>query len=192
MNLKQSSKAIFKKYPVGIISATITIVALGLCVFRYSAIADLHASLASKNKQAQIQSTNITHSAQLEEQLNALHEANKTIEGRLVNPQELAINLQYFYKLETDTGVKLLDAHSGAAPQGKPQASKSGYKPVPYIVTLKGSFAQAVSFIRKLEQGNSYCRIMGANYIPAQEESAEKSEAPAVILTLTIEILGKT
>lgn len=191
MDLKTSPKEFFKKYPVATVSAAVAVIVLAGFFFRSSTISDLRANLEAKSAEAQKQSTNISYSAQLDEQLNALREANKQISGRLVNPQELAINLQYFYKLETETGAKLISASPATLSQGRPQVFKTGFKPVPYTISVQGSFFQIVSFLRRLEQGSSYCRIIAASCSPTQEEGQDKGEPSAIALNLSIEILGK-
>lgn len=184
-----------KKYPLGTVAAAALVVLLGALFFRRSNMTDMKADLENNTEESQRHLTNISYSAQLEDHLHALENANRVISSRLVNPQDLAVNLQYFYKLEAETGVKLLDTRPAAASNtsGRPVvAMKGGYKPVQYAVSVQGSFTRVLTFLRRLEQGSYYCRIVTANCNSAQEDSsAEKKGSGDIVLSLTVEILGK-
>jgi hypothetical protein len=189
-------KSTAKKYPLGTAAAVVLIVMLGVLFLRRSDMADMKAALESNTEEAQRHVTNIAYAAQLEDHLHALENANKVIAGRLVNPQDLAVNLQYFYKLEAETGVKLLDTRPASSQgSGRPAASmKGGYKPVQYAVSLQGSYARVLTFLRRLEQGSYYCRVVTATCNLGQEQSAatdKKAAGAEIILSLTVEILGK-
>ncbi|MFT3868197.1 MAG: hypothetical protein QM715_06820 [Nibricoccus sp.] len=191
-------KTTAKKYPLGTVAALVLIVMLSLLFVRRSAMADLRVSLELNTEESQRHLANISHSNQLAEHVQALENANRTIASRLVDPQNLAINLEYFYKLERETGVKLLDTRPALASSVLGKAAptmKGGYKPVQYTVSLQGSYTRALTFLRRLEQGSYYCRVVTANCNPAQEETnaaaGDKKTAPEIILSLTVEILGK-
>lgn len=190
-------KTTAKKYPLGTAAAAVLIVMLGVLFMRRSAMADMKATLERNTDESQRHLANISNSSQLAEHLQALENANQVIAGRLVDPQNLAINLEYFYKLERETGVKLLDTRpaSAASAIGRGAATiKGGYKPVQYAVSLQGSYTRVLTFLRRLEQGNYYCRVVTANCNPAQEDTSAANadkKAAEVILSLTVEILGK-
>lgn len=185
-----------KKYPLGTAAIAVLVVMSAALFFRSSTMTDTKAALEQNTSEAQRHLSNISYSAQLEEQFQALENANRTIASRLVNPQDLAINLEYFYKLERETGVKLLDtrpASPSPGPASRAPVMKSGYKPVQYAVSLQGSYSQVLTFLRRLEQGTYYCRVVTASCNLAQEDSsAEKKTASSqIVLALTVEILGK-
>lgn len=190
-------KTTAKKYPLGTAAAAVFLVMLGVLFMRRSAMEDMKAALERNTDESQRHLTNISNSSQLAEHFQALENANRVIAGRLVDPQTLAINLEYFYKLERETGVKLLDTRpaSASTTAAKGPAMKGGYKPVQYAVSLQGSYTRVLTFLRRLEQGNYYCRVVTANCNPAQEDtsaaSADKKAPAEIILSLTVEILGK-
>jgi hypothetical protein len=111
MNFGSLNVSYIKKYPAGIGAAVLALVMIVALAVRHMEFSEQQAVYDNTAAEGQKLAANIAHAGQLEEQLKALEEANKTISGRLVNPSDLAINLQYFYKLEADTGVKLLDMH---------------------------------------------------------------------------------
>jgi hypothetical protein len=186
-------KTTARKHLLGTASVAVLIVMLAALSIRRSSMTEMKASLESNAAEAQRHITNISYSLQLEEHLRALENANRVIASRLVNPQDLALNLEYFYKLERETGVKLLDTRPATSPSSgrAAVAMKGGYKPVQYAVSLQGSYARVLTFLRRLEQGSYYCRVVTANCNLAQEEAADKKGASEIVLSLTVEILGK-
>lgn len=188
------AKTTIKKYPVGSVATIIAVLMLAALVYRHSTMSGMKQDFEGESSLEQKLAANVTYSAQLEEQLHALVETNQVINGRLVNPQDLAINLQYFYKLEAETGVKLIDTRPANSPNNKATPIKGGFKPVQYAVSLQGNYARVLTFLRKLEQGNYYCRVITATCNQVQDEASEKKdskEASDIVLSLTVEILGK-
>jgi len=104
MNLA-SLKSFIKKYPVGTGAVVVTVIMLGAIIVRYMEYSDMQGAYAATVAEGQRLAANVAHAGQLDEQLHAIEAANTTISERLVNPADLALNLQYFYKLEADTGV---------------------------------------------------------------------------------------
>jgi Tfp pilus assembly protein PilO len=183
----ESIKALYKKYPVGIIASAVAIIVLGLLFYRHAALAEMQAQRDQKVLDRDRQFENKTHASLLEAQLQAMESANATIRTRLINPNDLANNLQYFYKLETEAGVKLLNTPRPASENLK--ASKGLYVPVQYAVSVQGSYRQVLTFLRKLEQGIYYCRVKSAVCSQAQQTN---ENAPAeVVLSLNVELLGR-
>lgn len=187
-------KTTAKKYPAGTISTILLVLVVGLYAWRHSTFGDAQDALTRNSEQSQRYQNNISNSVQLEEQFHAIENANRIILGRLVNPQDLALNLEYFYKLERETGVKLVETRPASAFSNKPTAaSKNGFKPVQYVLSLQGTYMKTLTFIRRLEQGSYYCRVVSASCNAAQEDSLDKDKnaVPEVMITLTVEILGK-
>lgn len=185
-------KNIAKKYPLGTVAAAVLVVMLGVLFLRRSSMTDIKTTLESSTQESERYTTNISYAVQLEDHLHSLEDTNRVIVSRLVNSQALLDNLQYFYKLEAETGVKLLDTRPASTPA---VAMKGGYKPVQYAVSLQGSYAHVLTFLRRLEQGNYYCRVVTASCNLAQQDfnntSSDKKTAPEIVLSLTVEILGK-
>jgi hypothetical protein len=101
---------------------------------------------------------NITNSAMLQDQLDYLIQANAAVRNRALTANGLAQNLQYFYRLEAEVGIKYLDLR----PASRPASKSSTYVPVAYAVNVQGDFAQIIKFLRHLEQGAYFCRINSA------------------------------
>lgn len=192
--------ALIKKNPIATACLLVTLGVIAALYFRSGLTAEAEADLEQKTKEGRRMATNIKYAAQLDEQLAAVTAANETINRRLVRASELANNLQYFYRLENDTGVKLVDLRQvGVAGdiRGQPKnAPKTAFVPVNYAVAVQGSFAQLVGFLQRLEHGEHFSRILTATFMPAAGVGGEEAAGPAtrpelLTLTLSVDLLGQ-
>jgi hypothetical protein len=170
--------ALVKKNPIvsacGVLSLAL---AVGI-YFRSDAIPTANKSLDDKSAQAERYRINIANSTQLKEQLDSLKAANKVIENRMLRVKDIGINQQFFYKLETESGVKLLELT-----QGKLGTKKGSYAPISFTVSLHGDFSQLLKFLRLLEDGTHYSRVVDARCMG--------DRAGAITMTLNLELLGQ-
>jgi hypothetical protein len=181
--------AALKKNPVVTGAVAVVLLLVVALYFRLDAVGDATAQLEAKSSEGQRLAANIKNSAQLPEQLATLVAANKEIENRLVRVGQLASNLQYFYKLEADTGTKFLDLRQVTVTSRGP--AKPGKIPVAFTLTVQGSYQQIFDFLRRLESGAHYCRVMNANISPVAEAgAATASRGDLTKLTLNLELLG--
>ena len=194
MNL-EALKASVKKYPVGSCSLAISLIMLVALIVRYLDVETIQENHDKAAAEGQRLAANVSHASQLADQTQALEEANKVITSRLVNPSDLAINLQYFYKLEAETGIKLVDTRPVDSRGGAKAAVKGLYTPVQYIISLQGGYGKVLAFIRKLEHGTYFCRVISSNCSQAQAEqekgTGEKGSSE-MVMSLTVELLGKS
>ena len=176
--------AFVKKNPIPVACAVLT-VAIGVAFYlRSGDMPAAEAELAQKSAEAERYALNIKYSAQLKEQLEALATANKNVEGRLVRASQQGVNTQYFYKLERETGVKLVSfGRSPAAPPVK--GSKAAFTPVAFNVGVQGTLPQILDFLRQLESGTHYVRVLTANC----NVNSTARNSP-LTLSLTLEMLG--
>ncbi len=193
MNL-ESLKAIIKKFPVGSGALVVGLIMLAALIVRYLDVATLQETHDKTAAEGQRLSSNISHASQLTEQTQGLEAANILIASRLINPSDLAINLQYFYKLEAETGVKLLDTRPVDARAGAKAAAKSSYTPVQYVVSLQGGYSRVLAFLRKLEHGTHFCRVISSslNQAQADQEKSGGEKSSEMVMSLTVELLGKS
>lgn len=170
--------AFFKKHPISIVCVLLSI-ALGVTIYiRRTYITDERATVETKSAEVEKLLTNIKYSNQLKEQVDELVEARKAIDSRLVRAGDLAVNLQYFYRLEADTNTKLATLTPGAAST----PSKSGFASIPFNVTVQGPYANVMDFLNRLENGAHFGRIMSA--------SCSKGDGDRVSLSMSLELLG--
>ena len=148
-----------RQYPLLVICVAITLVLLTSLYMRSDLIDLQRAELDKHLADYRRQRANITNSAMLQDQLDYLIQANAAVKNRALSANGLAQNLQYFYRLEAEVGIKYLDLR----PASRAAPTKAGtYVAVAYTVNVQGDFTQIIKFLRHLEQGAYFCRINSA------------------------------
>ena len=176
--------ALLKKNKISVGLGVLSLVLLALIYFRSGAVPEAEAELTQKMAEAERLAANIKYSDKLKEQLDALVVANKAIDVGIIRASQVGTNTQYFYKLESDTGVKLVDFRplvAAAAAKG----AKSTFTPVGFNVSAQGSLPQILDFLRLLEGGTRFSRVMTASV----SGNVTNRKLP-LTLSLTVELLG--
>lgn len=177
--------ALIKKHPTGFFCLLICLIS-GVAVYlRYGNIAASQQELDGKSAEVAKMTANIRNSANLAEQVSEIQAHAKELESRLLKAGQLAVNLQYFYKLETENGVKLVDVRQNTLPRNT--TKPSAYTGVPFTVSVQGTYIQVTNFLGRLQNGRHLCRINSANF--TKLAAAEGSEVP-VNLSINLELLG--
>jgi hypothetical protein len=173
--------AFVKRNPISVGCGVLSVLLAVAIYFRSGSLPAAEATLAEKSAEADRYAANISHSKELKEQFDALVAANKEIDSRLVRASQLGINSQYFYQLERETGVKLLDSRPGIVPKG----AKTTFVPVPFNVAAQGSLTQLFQFLYYLESGARYSRVLNATFA-----TSGNNRSDPLTLSLSIELLG--
>jgi hypothetical protein len=176
--------SLVRKNPVSVVCGLVSLILVGLIYFRLDAIPAAEAELALKQAESERLATNVKYAAQLKEQLEALVEANKDIDTRIIRENQRGVNTQYFYKLESDTGVKLVDFRPLEA-RAPAKGSKTMLMPVGFNLSVQGSYPQVLDFLRQLEGGARYSRVLTASI-----SGSVTNRAGPLTLSLTVELLG--
>ena len=133
---------------------------------------------------------NLKNGAQLADQFAAIAAARKEIETRLIHPDEVAKNLGFFYKLEAETGTKLIDLRQNVMPVFKPGSKpKTFYTGIGYSVAVRGDYVRLLEFLRRLESGQRFCRVMTVT--ATMSGATEKDRTNELTLNLGLELLGQ-
>ena len=178
--------AAIKKHPLSVVCALVAVICGGLLYYRSSNITASQAELEAKNAEATKMIANVRNSTGLAEQVAEMQAHRKELESRLLKAGQLAVNLQYFYKLEAETEVKL----SGDVRQGTLPKSTKTYVGVPFTVSVHGSYAQVANFITRLQNGRHFCRITSSTLSKANSLDSAPGESD-MSLTLNLELLGQ-
>jgi hypothetical protein len=158
---------------------------------RSGRLPESEALLEQKVTQGERIDANLKNGVQLADQYAAISAARKEIEARLIRPDELAKNLQFFYKLEADTGTKLVDLRQNVLVPGKAGGKgKTAYTGIVYAVAVRGDYSRLLDFLRRLESGQRYCRVMSATLIGVSN-GVEGSRGNDLTLNLGLELLGQ-
>jgi hypothetical protein len=185
MMTNQEFLAFVRKNAISV-SCVVASVVIGATIYlRSDLLPDAEKALAEKSKQGELIQANIEDSHQLTEQHASLVAANQAIANRMIRVGDVAVNLQYFYRLEADTGTKLTDPRPLAWTPPPKNAPKTSYTPVGFAFTAQGSYGQIMDLLRRLENGEHYCRVIACNLRPTGEQRGSP-----LTITMSIELLG--
>ena len=184
--------AAFKKQPIGYSCGLVSVICGALIYFTSSQIEEKEATYEAKSAEAAKILANVRNAAKLPEQVAEVQALAKELETRLIRAGQLAVNQQFFYKLEAETEVKMNDLRQVAIDKaGKPGAQ---FAAIPFNVTLQGSFKQLLAFLQRLENGPHFCRIKGINFTKGgggtEAGSALAGPDAPMMLSLNLELLG--
>jgi len=185
-NPRENVAAYLKKHPILVIGASLSLILAVALYIRHGNAPEIEAELQKNTEEGARLKTNIEYASSLQEQTDVLTKANADVASRLVRPSDVAGNLQYFLKMESDSGVKL----AFRSPPGPRGTTKPPYIAVPYALDIQGNFRQAMTFVRKLETGDRFCRILKATLRRDSGENATKA-TDLIRVNLTIELLGQ-
>lgn len=180
--------ALCKKHPISASCALLSVLLFAAAYLRQEEVPGAEAELSLRSADGDRVAINNKNAAQLREHAEAIAAARAEIEARLVRPRQLGTNTQYFYKLETDTGVKILDLRqtSGTSPTNTAKAAaKQSYVPVGFTVSVQGTLNQVLDFVRHVEGGAHYSRVLSASIT-----SNAAARGSVLTLGLNLELLG--
>jgi hypothetical protein len=175
--------ALIRKNPIGIGCGVLSLLLAGASYWRGDEIPDVEAELEQKSSDAARYEANLKASANLQEQYDALVAVNKAVDTRLVRAGKFSTNLQYFYDLESETGVKFTPDPRTGAPGAKKDA-KAVYVYLPWTLSVQGSMPQLLTFIRRLENGTHFCRVNTVSLSSSADRNAP------LTLMITLDLLG--
>ncbi len=180
--------AFIKKHPIGVGCAALALVMAGLTFYRGGDLTALETLLEERTAQGDRLKNNLRYSADLEEHLATMKQAVATIESKAINPGALATNLQFFYRLEQDLELTIIDIRQGVLDNEQ----KGEFLAVPYIVSVQGTYLQLLEFLQKLEQGDRLVQFVSANFSPGRGPAAQRADPydPLMVLTLDLILLG--
>jgi hypothetical protein len=133
--------------------------------------------------QAQNTLSDVENSANLIEQYAALSKAAKELDSRLVRSVERPRNQQFFYALESETGMKEIGLQQGGA------NFRNGVGGLGFSITVEGDFHQILDFVGHLESGQHFYRLISAS-LSRQGPSNPSASRTMINLMLNIELLG--
>jgi hypothetical protein len=178
----QELGALIKRNPAVVVCGLVSLLLIAGIYFRQGLIPEAEAELAQKAAEGDRYAANIRNSDQLKEQYTDLLAASKEVDARAVRVSQIGSNIQFFYKLESEAGVKLADPSQVTRVAAK---GKTVFLPVGFNVSAQGDMAQLLLFLRMLENGTRYTRVVSASLT----QSVVNRSAP-LALTLNLELLG--
>lgn len=177
--------ALVKKNPIGVGCGVLSLLLVIGLYFRSGEIPAAEAELSQKSAEAERFALNVKNAVQLKEQLEALARFNKVIESRMVRVSQFGNNTQFFQELRRDTGVNLVDFRQTTTTANVPKGSKTAFLPVVFAVSVQGSLNQILDFLRMVEGGTHYSRVLTASM-----SGSPANRSGPLTLTLNLELLG--
>ena len=171
---------VVKKHPVGIGCGLLSLLLAVGIYYRGGQVPDAEDQLTQMAAEGEKYAANLKNAAQLKEQLESLVTANKEIDRRLIHAAPLT-NYQYFYQLESESGVKLIVLNQTTTVVTKP-SGKNAFTTIAFSISAQGTLAQQLNFLRRLESGAHYCRVLTATCVTSPNN--------LLTLSLSIEVLG--
>lgn len=188
--------ALIKKQPIAFAFAFVAF-ACGLLMYFRSDATDLaRQHFEARDSEARKMEANVRHLAGLPEETEQMQEAGRQFEARLIRAGQLANNLQFFYRIEAETGVKLIDVRQNPVPAPRPNAPRTtAYAAVPFTLSVQGSFAQVYDFLRRIEAGSHFTRFNQVTFTKIDAAAATTTgtaAAPGDLMnvSLLVEMLG--
>lgn len=138
-----------KNYPIPFISGFVILISLLAFYFRMDTIGDLETRYEEISAKGELITDNLLKGGKIEKDLKTLQTLTQDIESRLVDPVELAKNLQYFYRWEGETGAKISGLKQNRVMENTGKGKS--YVRVSYSVDITGRFGVILSYLKKLE-----------------------------------------
>jgi hypothetical protein len=187
--LSNDMAAFLKRYPIAIGCAVLSVILLAGSYFRSDRATELVTQSKDGEEQAQKLLNEIRGGANLAEQYETLTGHTKELESRLVQGSERARNQQYFYRIESETGVKEISLQPGfpsTVPQREPKPLYAG---IGYTISVQGDYHQILGFLGRIESGQYFYRLITASVSRAGQRGLGGTAA-VITLTLNFELLG--
>jgi len=178
-----------KSNPISVACGVLVLALGGGIWYRSDKVPDGEATLNTKASLGERIDANIKNGVGLQDQYAALSAARQQIESRLMRPDAQAINLQFFYKLETETGTKLMDIRQNGVGGKGPKGKGGFYLPIAFSVTVRGDYIRILDVLRRLESGQRFCRINSANVTLSGGNDSNRGNE--LTLTMNMDVLGQ-
>ncbi len=181
---------VLKKHPVAIGCGVLSLILVAGIYIRSGRAGALADQLHQKEAEGQKMLDDISNGAKLPEQYRELTATTSDLESRLVYGSERARNQQYFYRIESETGVNEINLQPIAVPVSPKGKSKRIYSGVGFAITVDGDFRQVINFLTHLESGPHFYRLTSAS-VSRRGNRGSGPQSGVITLTLNLEFLGK-
>jgi Tfp pilus assembly protein PilO len=152
-----------KQFPLALFCGAILLVCVVLIFLRGSVVPELEEVETELNARLSVLDKNAINSDQLEAEVEQLEADVASMDARLFDPNQRAINTNFFYSLEeyvdvVVTGVTQLPAEDAVFGKGGPN-ELSLYNALTYEISLEGSFPQFLTFLHTLHTVEPLIRV---------------------------------
>lgn len=179
----------FRQFPTIFVCGILSVVVLAGIFVRGSGLSDSRDRLEQVSAEGARMDRNIQNAVELEEQLAAIREITGEVAARIVRPAELARNLQYFYRLESESGVTIRALDQRGVPAADPddeEADDDAYVPVRYEIAVEGTYPDLLDFAYRIENGRHFSRFTQFEILRAQ-----RTDSTTLQIAMNLELLGR-
>jgi hypothetical protein len=179
-----------KQYPIVALAGLVSVLCLVAIFIRGADLQALETTLEESELEWDRIEGNMRRARGLEEQLEKLRELNHAVQERLLNPAEVAINYEYFFAIERQTGVRISNPNQGG-PIDQARASALGipqlksFVPISYSIGVEGSFPEILKFLTEMTHQQFFVRVSAFNVTRFAAQGAGQLSA-----NLQCQILG--
>ena len=174
--------SVARRHPLSALCAGICVVCGLLCWYIYTNMKWLDLEHKQVTQDTELAITSMISGPSVKQELAASREVTRRIEDNLVVEDNLAENLWYFYKIEQQTKVHILEMRPL---NSLVSDSKSLFRRIPFSIRASGTYEQTAAFFYAIETGPRLASITSVSY--RRNEPGSQS----VILDVNLELLGK-
>jgi hypothetical protein len=179
-----------KQYPLAVASGVLLVLFVGVLFLRGDVVAELSAQEAELVARIRTIDGNIKNSKDLEQEVEALEAHVVSIDERLFNRQERAINTNFFYSFEDKIDI-LISSVSQLAVED-PALSKDGpnelklHSAILYDITVKGTFKEILGFIYEIHRVDPLIRVSDFQIDSTGSKDAKRGDLVAKLRVLVL------
>lgn len=177
-----------KEYPLAVGASLIIVVAAALLFLRADRTQMLETELRSAEMALTRMETNLREAVDLEADKERLTRLREQVDGRLMVREEVALNLDYFYRLEAayDVRIENLRPLGGSAGPAGVVPTVDLFDVLGFDITVRGDFAKVTEFIRALEADHYFGRVESLNITRPTGDAAN-----VVAVQIALNLLGR-
>jgi hypothetical protein len=181
-------RSFLKSHRIAIIAGFVAILLLGVAYVRSSTIAEQEVRWQSMTRQIAVMDANVRHAHGLQEQVEQLEMSLQQMEVQLFDPDARALNTNFFYQLERDANVRVVQARQGTYQAG---SANSHYATVEFVLVVEGDFASLLGFMHKLHSVDAFIAPNRWDLQPATRRGVDVNDASLYTLGLTVRLLAQ-
>jgi len=150
-------------------------------------LSDMNARYEESNRALGVMMKNQAQGSELGAQLAELLKLTSGLDGRLMKPDDKAVNAQFFYGLEGRSHARIISLKQQSTSQAADaRATLSKFTATAFELSLGGRIGYVASFLKKLENSKYFIRC---NTISIKGDPVTAPDA--IIINLKLEILSQ-
>lgn len=182
-----------RQYPLVTIFGAISLLLLVAIILRVPKVGELKEANEQREREWATIRSNHERSTDLEAEVEKLRAFSEEVNRRLITAENIANNYDYFYRIERQTGARIVNMQqvSAAAARRAQYIPELGdFELVTFNLTFQGSFDVVMTFLQGLERGFHLVRI--ESIMMSREDGPGATPSQRLVTTrLEMNILGR-